>query len=265
MTNALEFASQTACQAGELLLNHFTSKSFNTHMKADNSAVTSADLAADRLISQAITHAYPEELLLSEELQTVLPPHMLQAPKAAWIIDPLDGTSNFSFGLHIWGVLITRLINGWPDTTVLYFPLLDELYSAQSGQGAFLNGQPIEVEPPDTQNALSCFACCSRTYRRYRVNVPYKLRVLGSAAYTYCAVARGMAILGFEATPKIWDIAGAWLLVREAGGMIETLDGSQPFPLQAGINYARQDYPTLAAARHQIVERARTQIQPKED
>ena len=76
-------------------------------------------------------------------------------------------------------------------------------------------------------------------------------------------VARGVSLLAFEATPKIWDIAAPWLLVQEAGGVIETLDGSQPFPLKPDIDYARQNYPTLAAATSDLAIRAHQQIIPK--
>ena len=263
MSEILEFTIQLADRVGKLLLEHFHSAEITTRIKPDQSAVTQADLAADKTIAAAIKQSYPGELLLSEELQPKVPPGIGETLEAAWIIDPLDGTTNFSLGLHFWGVLITRLVDGWPDTAALYFPLIGELYSAKSGQGAFLNGQRIQVEHPDPERPLSFFACCSRTHQQYQVDIPYKTRILGSAAYTFCTVARGVAILGFEATPKIWDIAGAWLLVSEAGGVIETLDRSEPFPLQPGIHYGRQDYPTLAAASQQVAQRARRQIQPR--
>ncbi len=263
MNQILEFSIQLAERVGNLLLEHFHAAEMTTRIKADRSAVTQADLAADKTIAAVIKQSYPDELLLSEELQHSLPSNFEVAQEAVWVIDPLDGTTNFSLGLHFWGVLITRLVDGWPETAVLYFPLIDELYSAGSGGGAFLNGQRIHVEVPTPELPLSFFACCSRTHRQYQVSVPYKTRILGSAAYTFCAVARGAAILGFEATPKIWDIAGAWLLVNEAGGVIETLDGSAPFPVRPGVQYDRQDFPMLAAANQEITRRARGQILPR--
>ena len=106
-----------------------------------------------------------------------------------------------------------------------YFPLLNELYTAQRGQGAWLNGNPIHTRPPDPDQPYGFFACCSRTHRRYQISIPYKPRILGSAAYSFCMLARGAALIGMEVSPKIWDIAGAWLLVQEAGGCIEPLEG----------------------------------------
>jgi myo-inositol-1(or 4)-monophosphatase len=263
MNEVLEFSEQLANRVGKILLEHYHSTETTTRLKADRSAVTQADLEADRVITAAIKQSFPDDLLLSEELQPSTPSSDDMIPKATWVIDPLDGTTNFSLGLHFWGVLIARLVDGWPDTAVLYFPLIDETYSARKGKGAFLNGRRIRVEQPSPERPLSFFACCSRTHQQYQVSVPYKTRILGSAAYTFCTVARGAAILGFEATPKIWDIAGAWLLVSEAGGVIETLDGSAPFPLQQELQYGRQDFPTLAAANQEVAIRAHRQILPK--
>jgi myo-inositol-1(or 4)-monophosphatase len=95
------------------------------------------------------------------------------------------------------------------------------------------------------------------------VSVPYKARILGSAAYTLSTVARSTAILGFEATAKIWDLAAPWLVVCEAGGVVETLDGSQPFPMHAGADYSNLNFPVLAAANAEVTGRAHQQILPK--
>ena len=145
----------------------------------------------------------------------------------------------------------------------MYFPLVQELYTAQLGHGAALNGQTLAIASPDPRNRTTFFSCCSRTYKRYQVSVPYKTRILGSASYSLCAVARGIALVSFEATPKIWDIAGGWLLIQEAGGAIETLDGSQPFPVQLDRSYERQNFPTLAAATPALLQRSHSQIVPR--
>ena len=259
----LEFAIQLAHQAGQLLSEYFQSSSLQTGLKADHSAVTEADLACDRLITQALGQQFPGDVLLSEESQPGYTAHRQEQSQAVWIIDPLDGTTNFSLGLPIWGVLLARVENGWPVLAVSYFPKLGELYTVQRGQGAFMNGLPIRVKLPDPTRPLPFFACCSRTHRRYTVSVPYKTRILGSTAYSICCVARGVAVIGFEATPKIWDLVGAWLLVEEAGGQITTLDGSQPFPLRPEIDYTTQSFPLLAAANGDLIDKARRQIIPR--
>jgi myo-inositol-1(or 4)-monophosphatase len=254
-----QFAAQLARQAGSLLMDYFKPTGTPVNLKADRSVVTAADLAADRLIADAIREAYPGDGVLSEELQTTLG----ENTSAVWVIDPLDGTTNFSLGLPIWGVCIARLVEGQPDAAAVYFPALDELYTAESGAGAFRNGEPIQVKPPIPGQPTAFFSCCTRTHRKYVVDLRYKTRILGSASYTWCAVARGAAIIGFEATPKIWDIAAGWLLVSEAQGVIETFDGAQPFPPIPGFDYRAQDFPTLAAATPELAAKAREQIRPR--
>jgi myo-inositol-1(or 4)-monophosphatase len=259
MSPHFDFATQLALQTGELLLTRFKLSGTAATLKADHSFVTEVDIAADHLLTTSIQREYPEDAILSEESRTDLD----FSNAAVWVIDPLDGTTNYSLGLHVWGVSIARLVDGWPDLAAIYFPLIQELYTAERHSGAFLNGKPIQVRPPDPTNPMSFFACCSRTHRRYNVSIPYKSRILGSAAYTFCMVARGTALIGFEVTPKIWDIAGAWLLVQEAGGTIESLEGPGFFPLVRGNDYAQVKYPILAAATPELLSTTRTQIQPK--
>lgn len=259
MLTPLEFASQLAREVGGLLHQHFDLHGTQANLKTDRSVVTEADLAADRLIAKSIGEAFPGDTILSEELQT----NLARLSQATWVCDPLDGTTNFSLGLQFWGVSIARLVDGQPGTAAIYFPMLKELYTAQKGQGAYFNGERLAAGPLSENQPTSFFSCCSRTHRRYHVRVRYKTRILGAATYTFCAVARGAAILGFEATPKIWDIAAGWLILEEAGAVIDTLDGSKPFPLLPGKEYARQNFPTLAAATPKILAQAREQITPR--
>jgi myo-inositol-1(or 4)-monophosphatase len=260
MTSPLEFAIQLARQAGASLLGAFKLSGTTASLKADRSFVTQADVASDRLITAAIQRQYPRDAILSEELNNSLP----EVTPEVWIIDPLDGTTNFSLGLQVWGVLISRLHSGQPEISVQYFPMLDELYTAQRGKGAWLNGNPIHTRPPEPSQPYGFFACCSRTHRRYHIAIRYKPRILGSAAYSFCMLARGTALITLEATPKIWDIAGAWLLVQEAGGMMHPLEGVAPFPLAPEVDYRQQSFPTLGAATPALLESARKQVSPKE-
>jgi myo-inositol-1(or 4)-monophosphatase len=260
MDAPLDFAVRTAKQAGELLQGYFRQGSLHARLKSDHSVVTEADLAADRLIEQTIHEAYPHDVLLSEELQPGFQPN---AGETVWIIDPLDGTTNFSLGLQIWGVSIARVVEGYTDIAAIYFPMLGEMYTAQRGLGAYMNGERLALGTGAQPKPASFFSCCSRTFRHYQVSVPYKARILGSAAYSFCTLCRGAALVVFDATPKIWDIAGVWLVVEEAGGIIETYDGIRPFPLRPGVVYERQVFTTIAAATPELVSRARRQIRPK--
>jgi myo-inositol-1(or 4)-monophosphatase len=175
----------------------------------------------------------------------------------------LDGTTNYSLGLPVWGVSIARLIDGYPELGVLFFPRLNELYFTKRRSGAFLNHNPISTLAPDPTHTVSFFACCSRTYRRYNINIPYKPRIMGSTAYSYCMLARGSALLAFDAAPKIWDLSAVWLLVEEAGGSIQSFDGQQIFPIKTQIDYSTASFPVLAGASSNLLEKAKFMIQKK--
>jgi myo-inositol-1(or 4)-monophosphatase len=259
MDSPLQFTTELTIRTGRLLVDYFSSTEKNARQKADQTVVTDADLAADRMITKAISERYPNESILSEEINTKLE----TTNKNIWVIDPLDGTTNFSLGLHYWGVSITRLVDGHPQITVLHFPLLNETYSAKSGKGAFLNNELIHVKPPDPSQPAAFFATCSRAYKEYKISIPYKSRIIGSAVYNLCSVARGIAVAGFEATPKIWDIAGGWLLVNEAGGKIGTIDGTSLFPLTNEFDYSQKNYPTISAATEDLLIKIRKQINQK--
>lgn len=260
MQTDLEFTLNLAHRAGKLLCNYFSSMGINAQRKADNTVVTQADIAADQLITDAIQETYPTDAIISEENQTTLEAEN----HSTWVIDPLDGTTNFSLGFHIWGISIAHLINGWPSIGVVYFPLLDECYSAKQGNGAFLNGAPLSPIPQgENDQRQKMFTCCARTHRDYIVSVPYKKRILGSATYNLCSVARGAAAVSFDTVPKIWDVAAAWLIVEEAGGAITSLSHNAPFPILPGKDFATLHYPTLGAITDEILTVAQQQLQPR--
>jgi myo-inositol-1(or 4)-monophosphatase len=259
MTSTRDFAINLSIQVGDLLKQRFQPGGTPATLKPDRSFVTEVDLAADQMITQAIHQHAPNEILLSEEMRTNLD----SLEPALWIVDPLDGTTNYALGLHVWGVSIARLLAGQPVLGVLYFPLTHELFVAEQGLGAYCNDKPIHVRLPDSQQPWPFFACCSRTYKRYNVTIPYKPRIYGSAAYSFCLLARGVATVAFEATPKIWDLAAVWLLVKEAGGAFTQLTGDQPFPVTPGHDYAKISFPTLAAASSDLLMTSLLQIQPK--
>ena len=260
MSNSpLTFTTNLAKEVGALLTEYFHHQNLDLELKSDNSPVTEADLAADRLIRQAIQKEYPDDGILSEEKGTTYPDDYTHV----WVIDPLDGTTNFSLGLHYWGVSIARLLNGVPEMAVTHFPLIDETYTAQQEKGAALNGETLHIKELEGNNLNSFFACCSRTHKNYHVNLPYKTRTLGSAVYNLCAVAKSAALVAFEATPKLWDIAGGWLIAQEAGGSVQVFTGESPFPAQPGYDYEKKGFPTLAAATPQLIQEVKSKLTSK--
>src|SRR4030042_3212658 len=199
MSDPLEYATRLALQSGELLKKYYNLAGIQASQKPDKTVVTEADLAADRLITKSIHEQYPKDEIISEESSLFIE----NASSPTWVIDPLDGTTNFTLGLPVWGVSIARLIDGHPQMGVLYFPLINELYIAHHRSGASLNYSPIHTREPDPIQPMSFFACCSRSFCNYNISVPYKPRIMGSACYSFCLVARGSALLGLEATRKL--------------------------------------------------------------
>jgi myo-inositol-1(or 4)-monophosphatase len=251
----LEFAQKAALLTGELLLNKYLDGDHQATLKKDRTLVTAADREADQLLHDLISDKYPGEGILSEERSTLFP----QSPHA-WVIDPLDGTVNFSQGLSYWGVSIAHLENGVPRTAALYFPTTNELFTAAAGKGAWLNGQLMQVAEESAKTLFPIFVHCSRMHQRYHVNLPYKKRSLGAAAYHICLIANNTAALAFESTPRIWDFAASWLVVIEAGGFIHSFGKEQPFPAHPGEDYHKRPFPIVAASSQDILTTARDGI-----
>jgi myo-inositol-1(or 4)-monophosphatase len=269
IADALAFAHRLLDDVGPELRTRFGSIRQAT-VKGDGTLVTQADIDADSAIAQAIGRRYPDHDLVSEELDTIY-----DGAPWCWIVDPIDGTTNFARGVPIWGTSIALAHAGWPVMGIFDLPMLGIRYHAVRGQGAWENGAPIEVLPdvdPDSgaRYRLSdpallrnhIFAICSRTPYRFAVNVPLKLRIIGSAAYNFCLAASGVSVASLDSTPKVWDMAAGWLLVSEAGGVVVQLDGDPMFPLVAGRDYRRIAYPQLSAANMDLAEDILDHIQP---
>jgi myo-inositol-1(or 4)-monophosphatase len=246
------FARDTAEQAGRALLDTFHQGTIRGTLKDDQTLVTAADHQADEIIREAIRETYPEHAVLSEEAET----HFPGGHSHVWVIDPLDGTTNFSQGLHHWGVSIALLIDGQPALAALYFPAVGELYTATRDGGASLNGHPLVLRENHSPANHHFFMHCSRTHQRFRVDVPQKARTLGAAAYHFCALGKGAADLVLETTVKLWDIAAAWLVLEEAGGKTAVLKHNpqqglvlvdSPFPPRTGDDYNSINFTVLAA------------------
>ena len=240
----LTFAKQLAHSAGQRLLSSF-GKSIAT-TKEDGTTVTSADKEIDQFIGEEIQVRYPMDNILSEELS----PKYTDNGSAVWIVDPIDGTTNYSQGLPLWGISIARLENGYPTIGVLYFPILDMLCYASKGQGAFENNKRISARRPAVVDRYSIFTCSSGTERYYKIGegLRAKRRTFGSTIYELYLVARGNALFCVLPEPKVWDLAAAWLIIEESGGAIATLNDPEHFPLTKEMPYTSIQLPTLATA-----------------
>lgn len=259
----LELALVIAQEAASVALANF---GFATaRRKHDGTLVTETDEAIDRLIAARLNAARPHDAVLSEEQSTSYDPAIART----WVIDPLDGTTNFARGLPIWGISVGLLLAGTPSVGVLNFPVLGEVFHAARGRGALLNGSPIASMAARLNGAAmeddQIFLECTRTRRRYTLDLPYKSRIFGSAAYHLCKVAEGCAVGGVEATPKLWDIGAAALILEEAGGAILPFSGEDVFPLAAiAADYGARSMPLVHAASREFGERVRQRIAPLE-
>lgn len=197
--------------------------------------VTEADEASERVLVTAIQKEFPSHNILSEESGD----HQKKSPYT-WVMDPLDGTKEYARGLAQFSVNLSLEHNGELLIGVCFFPVLDELYEASVGNGAYLNGQAINVNqissmqqvqvnchPPRNSLPKRTYTKLWRTIERIGWNT-YRTRANAFDTYSLAMVARG-ALEGFYVAypyPKWWDIAAGIILVREAGGIVTTSKGS---------------------------------------
>ncbi len=217
--------------------------------KADGSAITDFDRAADDRLRAAIERAYPDFGLLAEESHTVMPDR-----EWCWVVDPIDGTTNFARGVPIWAISLGLLHWGRPVFGYVTVPPLGHSFygwldEADRGE-AFFDGVPLHVSRwPAKIDGNSLFSCCSRSLAAIGTRVPCKLRMLGVASYNLLTVAIGATVGAVEATPKVWDLAAARTVLAAAGATWVPLGDRAPFPLVPGEDYGDRSYPVLVV-RH---------------
>ena len=225
-----------------------TTGNVTTQLKDDGTPVTAIDLEVDRLLAEVLQEHFPDHGIVSEERDTFACDRTYN-----WIVDPIDGTSNFIAGLPYWCVSVGLARDGEVVLAVVDAPMLDRRYHAIRGAGAFRDGHRLEVaqpvDPRDGRNAHIPIMLTSGTARRARAaGLRLNARVMGSAALDLAMVAEGSAVGSIAIRPHVWDIAAGALLVEEAGGATVTLRGEPLLPLQAGKDHAQIAVPTAAAA-----------------
>ncbi len=226
--------------------------------KQDGSLVTAFDMESDAALRQAITAHFPSHDCLSEEGGQTF-----RGAEWTWVIDPIDGTTNFTHGFPVWGVLVGLLHNGFPVLGVMDFPLLNEQYYAARGLGAWLNGAPIRVLTQDQAEAhpsSQLFACCSRTLKLGAWTLAAKARVAGTSAYDLASVARGVCLGSLDQSVHVWDVAAAVTILEEAGGCYKTNLRMPLFPLRPGVNYRDVSFAILAAHSQMALETLEQQL-----
>lgn len=229
---------ELALETGELQRRFFRREGLQITTKSSLvDMVTEADIACDQLIVGRIKELFPEDAILSEE-QGVQPIEESRSSGYEWIIDPLDGTTNFSIGHPIFAVSIARWRDGEPEFGVIYVPMLNELYYAQKGLGSFNGDNPLSISNR-TKLEESVLATGFPYDRATAINNNSKniekmiplikgIRRMGAAAYDLCLVASGIYDAYWELRLGKWDMAAGCLMITEAGGEFRmTVDGGK--------------------------------------
>lgn len=228
----LNFAIETAREAGNILLEKF-GREINVSKKGEIDLVTDADLASEKFIVDKIKTYYPRHSILAEESGEAV---LIKDSKWKWIIDPLDGTTNYAHGYPCFCVTLAVENDGEIVIGVSYDPTRDEMFSAEKGQGASLNNKPIAVSetkklgdsllvtgfPYDVANRSNFAGNFTTMLLKSRA-----VRRDGSAAIDLAYVACGRFDGFWEEGLNPWDMAAGVLLVEEAGGKVSCYDGSK--------------------------------------
>ncbi|MEJ5310446.1 MAG: inositol monophosphatase [Anaerolineae bacterium] len=243
---------ESTLAGGHVLREHFGHVTGVRQKEDHSSVVTAADFASEAAIVAVIERAYPDHNLIAEERGFVD-----RGAGFTWVIDPLDGTSNFAAGLPWFGVLVALLEGAVPVLGAMYLPCDDTLYVGEAGQGVTRNGTPVRVTAEtDPRNVLCAYgmdasADITKTRREAEtltrlVNGVRNVRTTNSLL-DFCYTVDGRLGAVVNQNTKIWDIAPAWLLLREAGGVLTDTSGAPLHFALAADTYARS-YAVIGAS-----------------
>jgi myo-inositol-1(or 4)-monophosphatase len=204
--------------------------------KADGSLVTSADHAVDARFRQAVDEFFPGMNVLSEEQPREDQAAVLSSDEDFWLVDPLDGTTNFAGGLPFFAVSAALIRKGRVEFGATYDPVRDELFSARRSFGLLLNGE----RPPPRRFEVERLECCTALVDLKRLppvlaqalalQGPYRSqRNLGACALEWAWLAAGRADLYLHGGQALWDCAAGALMLAESGGHLTDLDGGPVF------------------------------------
>jgi len=227
-----EAAGKAAGEAGRILLNFF-GKNPATRKKGEIDLVTDADLRSEEAVVRILRNRFPKDAVLAEESGESRP-----LAERVWIVDPLDGTTNFAHSFPFFAVSIGLQVEGEIVVGVVFNPVLNERYEAVRGKGSYLNGTRLAVSGVTTlQDSLlatgfpyTIHEDPDRVLRNFRklITKAQGVRRPGAAALDLCLVAAGVFDGFWEEGLKPWDTAAGVVIVEEAGGKLTTYEGT-PF------------------------------------
>ncbi|CRZ19318.1 inositol monophosphatase family protein [Kingella kingae] len=234
LSPALNVAFKAARKAGDFMLRASSNlSSIKIDSKASNDFVSDVDRQSESILINAIQEAYPHHRILSEETGV----SGSERAEFEWIIDPLDGTTNYLHGHPQYAISMALLEKGVLKEALVYAPERNDLYTASRGQGALLNDRRIRVSnrielnqfvigtgfPVVDQSMLDEYLAILKAFIQKTAGA----RREGAAALDLCSLAAGRFDGFFEYNLKPWDIAAGALIVQEAGGIVTDFDGEQ--------------------------------------
>ncbi|HKC57770.1 MAG TPA: inositol monophosphatase family protein [Vicinamibacterales bacterium] len=215
---------------------------FRVDKKGSIDLVTEVDLACERMCRETIAERFPDHDILAEELGG---PSGGSASRFRWVFDPLDGTTNYTHGLPIYCSSLALEVDGRAEVAAIYDPTRRELFTAERGEGSYLNGRALRVSQTSTLiDALLVTGFPYSVHEEsgdlvalfgYFLGRARAVRRLGSAALDLCYVAAGRFEGFWEQHLKPWDVAAGVLIVEEAGGAVSGMDGAQFDPAAAHL------------------------------
>ncbi len=247
--HALQVALDAARTAGRIIIKR-RSQTREIKIKGDRDIVTDADFAANAAIRAIIEREFPDHAILSEEDPSPEP-----GSEYLWIVDPLDGTTNYARGYPVFSVSIALSQRGRAQVGVVYDPVRDECYYASRGEGAFLNGSAIQPSRVSKlENAVIGFELAREQELREEslqwfaslISRSVTGRIGGSAALSLCYVGAGRLDAYYHFSLNAWDVAAGMLIAHEAGARVSHLDGRAATLRGGGYLAAnRHFYPAL--------------------
>lgn len=228
LSRELETAKAAAREAGAFLVSR-QGQAHVLHKKEIHDDLLDVDEEAEAIILRHLQKTFPTDGIHSEEAGV----DNISASRL-WIVDPLDGSANFQHRSPFFGVAIGLIINSTTMLSVIYLPVLDEMYSAVKGQGAFLNDATIQVSTVESLDDAIIYVGDFAKTGKHEDNAPriatvsrladnaYRVRMVGTAATDFAYVASGRADGLIMYTSNPWDIKAGTLLVEEAGGRATT-------------------------------------------
>jgi myo-inositol-1(or 4)-monophosphatase len=246
----LALAVECAKAAGEVLRRYFGT-TINARIKENRSSVvTEADIASEKCLIRMLRHACPDHNIITEEAG-FLPGRS----DFTWVVDPLDGTSNFAAGLPWFGVIVALLEDRIPKLGVMYLPSSGDLYTCESGGGVFRNGETVRLSAEGELANVLCgwgFDCAdpallSRQTEQLRRIVSRARNVRSTNSLVdFCYTLDGRLGACVNQSTRIWDIAAASLMFAEAGGRFTGLRG-EPVELGRDRTASARNYSVIAA------------------